>query len=143
MHICPYGAMTIFILNKIRLLEPRTQNRVRSAYHILSRVKSGGGAASLPTVAGRIACTDARLFEAFSCPRPPPSPCYTLREIEQPWIPLPFSSNVSRLNGMPRCRRRLRQAHRSVALERTLEPQFVANFPQGRHDLLTHEPDAV
>ena len=31
MHICPYGAMTIFILNKISLLEPKTQNRVRSA----------------------------------------------------------------------------------------------------------------
>ena len=31
MHICPYGAMAIFILNKISVLEPRTQNRVRSA----------------------------------------------------------------------------------------------------------------
>jgi hypothetical protein len=31
MHICPYGAMAIFILNKISLLEPKTQNRVRSA----------------------------------------------------------------------------------------------------------------
>jgi hypothetical protein len=30
-HICPYGAMAIFILNKISLLEPRTQNCVRSA----------------------------------------------------------------------------------------------------------------
>jgi hypothetical protein len=31
MHICPYGAMAIFILNKISLLEPKTQNHVRSA----------------------------------------------------------------------------------------------------------------
>src|SRR5262249_29692464 len=29
--ICPYGAMAIFILNKISVLEPRTQSRVRSA----------------------------------------------------------------------------------------------------------------
>jgi len=35
MHICPYEAMTIFILNKINLLEPRTQNRVRSADKLL------------------------------------------------------------------------------------------------------------
>jgi len=34
MHICPYGAMAIFILNKISLLEPKTQNRVRSAYEL-------------------------------------------------------------------------------------------------------------
>ena len=32
MHICPYRAMAIFILNKISLLEPKTQNCVRSAY---------------------------------------------------------------------------------------------------------------
>jgi len=31
MHICPYGTMAIFILNTISLLEPKTQNRVRSA----------------------------------------------------------------------------------------------------------------
>ena len=31
MHICPYGAMAIFILNKISLLEPKAPNRVRSA----------------------------------------------------------------------------------------------------------------
>jgi len=33
MHVCPYGAMAIFILNKISLLEPKTQNRVRSALY--------------------------------------------------------------------------------------------------------------
>jgi hypothetical protein len=33
MHICPYGAMAIFILNKISLLEPKAPNRVRSAYN--------------------------------------------------------------------------------------------------------------
>src|SRR6266446_3055874 len=32
MHICPYGAMAIFILNKISLLEPKAPNRVRSAF---------------------------------------------------------------------------------------------------------------
>lgn len=37
MHVCPYGAMAIFILNKISLLEPKTQNRVRSAYYMLKR----------------------------------------------------------------------------------------------------------
>jgi hypothetical protein len=36
MHICPYGAMAIFILNKISFLEPRTQNRVRSAFYTQS-----------------------------------------------------------------------------------------------------------
>ena len=34
MHICPYRAMAIFILNKISLLEPKTQNRVGSAFHL-------------------------------------------------------------------------------------------------------------
>jgi hypothetical protein len=34
MHICPYGAMAIFILNKISLLETKAQNRVRSAYYM-------------------------------------------------------------------------------------------------------------
>jgi hypothetical protein len=34
MHVCPYGAMAIFILNKISLLEPKTQNRVRSACEV-------------------------------------------------------------------------------------------------------------
>ena len=42
MHICLYGAMAIFILNKISLLEPKTQNRVRSAYHLFcTRVPEG------------------------------------------------------------------------------------------------------
>jgi hypothetical protein len=31
MHSCPYGAMAIFILNKISLLEPKRRNRVGSA----------------------------------------------------------------------------------------------------------------
>jgi hypothetical protein len=33
MHMCPYGAMAIFILNKINLLAPKPQNRVRSALY--------------------------------------------------------------------------------------------------------------
>ena len=37
MHICPYGTMAIFILNKISLLEPKAQNRVRSALEIKGR----------------------------------------------------------------------------------------------------------
>ena len=32
MHICPYGAMAIFILNKISQLVPKAQNRVGSPY---------------------------------------------------------------------------------------------------------------
>jgi hypothetical protein len=39
MHICPYGAMAIFILNKISLLEPKAQNRVRSALNLLTFVR--------------------------------------------------------------------------------------------------------
>src|SRR6266436_6837716 len=31
MHICPYRAMAIFILNRISLLEPKAPHRVRSA----------------------------------------------------------------------------------------------------------------
>ena len=57
--------------------------RYRSMYHALSRVTSGGGAASLLAVAGRIACKDARLCAAFACPWPPSSRFYTLREIER------------------------------------------------------------
>jgi hypothetical protein len=41
-------------------------HRDRAMYHMLSRVQSGGGAASLFAVAGRSACKDASLFEAFS-----------------------------------------------------------------------------
>jgi hypothetical protein len=48
---------------------------------MLSPVKSGGGAASLLAVAGRIACTDARRFAAFACPWRPSSPCHTLRDM--------------------------------------------------------------
>ena len=36
MHICPYRAMAIFILNKISLLEPKAPNRVRSAFELCS-----------------------------------------------------------------------------------------------------------
>src|SRR5262245_41232296 len=55
----------------------------RSISHTLSRVTSGGGAASLLAVAGRIAYKDASRFEAFSCPWPPSSTSYKLREIER------------------------------------------------------------
>ena len=47
-------------------------------YHILSRVKSGGGAAYLFSVAGRIAGKDASLFDAFSGPWTSSSTFYTL-----------------------------------------------------------------
>src|SRR5437879_8840266 len=53
-------------------------NHARSISHPLSRVKSGGGAASLLAVAGRIACKDARLFEVFSYPWRPSSTFYKL-----------------------------------------------------------------
>jgi hypothetical protein len=39
MHICPYGAMAIFILNKISLLEPKAPNRVRSAYYAILPIR--------------------------------------------------------------------------------------------------------
>jgi hypothetical protein len=42
MHICPYRAMAIFILNKISLLEPKTQNRVRSAIKLFEQLKKHG-----------------------------------------------------------------------------------------------------
>ena len=53
----------------------------RSISHTVSRVTSGGGAASLLAVAGRIACIDVSLFKAFSCPWTPPSTFYKLLEI--------------------------------------------------------------
>ena len=43
-------------------------NARRSIYHTLWRVKSGGGIVYLLSVAGLIACKDASLFDAFSCP---------------------------------------------------------------------------
>src|SRR4029453_10177843 len=49
------------------------RNFSRSIYPTLSRVKSSGGAAYLLSVTGLIACTDARLFDASSCPWTPPS----------------------------------------------------------------------
>src|ERR1044071_1235924 len=52
-------------------------------YHMLSRVKSGGGAAYLFSVAGRIACKDASLFDAFSGPWTSSSTFYKLRYIER------------------------------------------------------------
>jgi hypothetical protein len=62
----------------------------------LSPVKSGGDAVSPLAAAGLIACKDASLFDAFSCPWPPSSIFYKLLEIERPdesssitWIALP------------------------------------------------------
>ena len=51
---------------------------MRARSPLVSRTPSGGGAASLLAGAGRIACTDARLRDAFACPWTPPSastPC--------------------------------------------------------------------
>jgi hypothetical protein len=50
----------------------------RSISPMGSRVTSGGGAAYLFSVAGRIACKDARLFDAFSGPWTSSSTVYTL-----------------------------------------------------------------
>ena len=61
--------------------------RYRSMYHALSRVTSGGGAASPLAVAGRIAGTDTRRCEAFSGPWPPLSLCSTLRDTARPSRP--------------------------------------------------------
>jgi len=52
-------------------------------YHTLSRVKSGGGAASLLAVGGLLACKDMSPFEAFSCLWPPSSTVYKLLQIER------------------------------------------------------------
>jgi hypothetical protein len=49
----------------------------------LSRVKSSGGAAYFLSGAELIACKDVGRFAAFSCPWPPSSTCYKLREIER------------------------------------------------------------
>ena len=56
---------------------------LRAIAHPLSRVRSGAGAGYLRAVAGRIACKDASLFEAFSGPLTPPSTFDTLRAIER------------------------------------------------------------
>src|SRR5262249_38523039 len=45
-------------------------NSAHSISRSLSRVKSGGGVASLLAMAGRIACKDANLFHAFLGSRP-------------------------------------------------------------------------
>jgi hypothetical protein len=55
----------------------------RSMSHILERVQSGGGAGSLLAGTRLIACKDASLFQAFSCPWPPSSIFYKLLEIER------------------------------------------------------------
>ena len=52
-------------------------------YHVVSRVRSGGGAASLFSVAGRLARKDASLFDAFSGPWTFASTVYTLLYIER------------------------------------------------------------
>ena len=70
-----------------RLTTHRTKYR-RSIYSSVSRVKSGGGTASLLSVAGLIACKDMSLFEAFSCPWTPSSTFYKLLEIERPLVPM-------------------------------------------------------
>ena len=61
----------------------------RAMYHMVSRVKSGGGMASPLAVAGRITCKDASLFEVCSCPWRPSSPIYKLRENERPSFSTP------------------------------------------------------
>ena len=61
-------------------------NNARSIYHTLSRVTSGGGAASLRAVFEPIARKDARLFEAFSYPWTPSSTFDTLLEIARPFL---------------------------------------------------------
>jgi hypothetical protein len=55
----------------------------RSISHTLSRIKSGGGAAYLLSVAGLIACKDVSFYAAFSCPWTPPSTFCKLLEIER------------------------------------------------------------
>jgi len=55
----------------------------RAIYHTLWRVTSDRGATYLLAVAGRIACQEARFFEAFLCPWTSSSTVYTLREIER------------------------------------------------------------
>jgi hypothetical protein len=54
------------------------RNVYRSISHMLSFVKSGGGAVYFLSNAGLIACKDEGLCEAFSCPWPPSSPFYKL-----------------------------------------------------------------
>jgi hypothetical protein len=53
-------------------------NPRHSIYSSLWRVKSGGGAVYLLSVAGLIACKDTNLFEAFSCSWTPSSTFYKL-----------------------------------------------------------------
>jgi hypothetical protein len=59
----------------------KTSNTLRAMDHTVSHVTSGGGAAYRLAVAGRIACKDARLCDAFSCPWTSPATSDTLREI--------------------------------------------------------------
>ena len=53
----------------------------RAMSHPVTHVTSGGGAASLLSMAGRIAWRDAHLYEAFSCPLASPATCDTLRDL--------------------------------------------------------------
>jgi hypothetical protein len=53
----------------------------RAMSHSVEHVTSGGGAAYLLAMAGRIVCTDAHLGEAFSCPWTSPATFDTLRDI--------------------------------------------------------------
>ena len=53
----------------------------RAMFHPVKPVTSGGGAASLLSMAGRIAWRDTHLYEAFSCPWTSPATCDTLRDM--------------------------------------------------------------
>ena len=61
----------------------KTITTLRVLDHPGSHVTSGGGAASLLSVAGRIAWKDTRLCEAFSCPWTSPAPSDPRRAMER------------------------------------------------------------
>jgi len=58
--------------------------RYRPLFHGVSHVHSGGDAASLLAVAGRLASTDTRRCAACSCPWPPSSLCSTGATVPPP-----------------------------------------------------------
>jgi hypothetical protein len=74
-------------------------------YHAFSRVQSGRGAAYPCAVAGRIACKDASLCEAFSCPWTLPAPFDPQREIARIKVTRPpfLHANASS-NALASCR---------------------------------------
>ena len=69
-------------------------------YRLLSRVQSGGDAVYLLAVARRIACTDARLFDACSRLWRPLATCYKQRARARAWL---GSTGVS--TGVALCQR--------------------------------------